>query len=209
MPHRRRAPALAALFALDHTLGQILRTTREPMVGQMRLTWWHGALCALDATPPPPQPVLQALASEVIARGVTGTALARLVDGWEVLLEPDPLDPTMLETYASARGGTLFALAGQVLGAGMRDPVERAGAGWALADLARHSRDPAAAAVPRALAEAALDEAMQARWSRAARALGAMTLSARMNLRAATDAPMPITAPSRIARLAWHRLTGR
>ena len=55
-------PGVAALFSLDDTLGQILRTTREPLVGQMRLTWWHEALRALDGAPPPAQPVLQALA---------------------------------------------------------------------------------------------------------------------------------------------------
>ena len=39
-----KRPALEALFALDDTLAGILRTTREPLVGQMRLTW-----CAMHA----------------------------------------------------------------------------------------------------------------------------------------------------------------
>src|SRR3546814_7046937 len=42
-PRKARA-ALAALFALDATLADVLRTTTEPMLGQMRLTWWHDAL---------------------------------------------------------------------------------------------------------------------------------------------------------------------
>jgi phytoene synthase len=37
-------PGLEALFALDTALGTILKTTREPIVGQMRLTWWYEAL---------------------------------------------------------------------------------------------------------------------------------------------------------------------
>jgi phytoene synthase len=203
VPVDRRA-AVQALFTLDETLGQILRTTREPMVGQMRLTWWHEALSALDTAPPPAQPVLQALAAEVVARGVSGAALAEMIDGWDVLLEPDPLDRAMLDTYA-----TLFVLAGRILGALARDPLERAGAGWALADLARHSRDAGAAALPDELARAALAEAMRVRWSGAVRALGAMALTARMDLAAPAGGTAPITSPARIARLAWHRLSGR
>ncbi|RYD27134.1 MAG: hypothetical protein EOP89_05470, partial [Lysobacteraceae bacterium] len=62
MPVPRR-PAVEAVLALDRALGQILRTTREPMIGQMRLTWWHGALSDLDDKAPPAQPVLQGLAT--------------------------------------------------------------------------------------------------------------------------------------------------
>src|SRR5258706_11816229 len=81
-------PALRALFALDDALAQLLRTTREPMVGQMRLTWWHEALTRLDASPPPAEPVLQCLARDVLPRGVTGCGLAGMIDAWEELLEP-------------------------------------------------------------------------------------------------------------------------
>jgi len=207
-PADRRA-GVQALFALDETLGQILRTTREPMVGQMRLTWWHEALAALDVRPPPAQPVLQALASDVVPRGVRGAAMAEMIDGWEILLEPDPLDRSMLDAYATQRGGKLFALAGQILGATTRDPLERAGAGWALADLAQHSRDGAAASVPRALAATALKDAMRIRWSGSTRMLGAMALRAQMDLAAPADVAAPTTSPARIARLAWHRLSGR
>ncbi|MCZ3214799.1 hypothetical protein NYZ43_19955, partial [Acinetobacter baumannii] len=42
-PHAAR-DALRALFDLDDRLAGIVRTTREPMVGQMRLVWWHDAL---------------------------------------------------------------------------------------------------------------------------------------------------------------------
>lgn len=206
------APARAgldALLSLDETLGQILRTTREPMVGQMRLTWWHEALCALDTAPPPAQPVLQALADTVLPHGIDGSRLATMIDGWEILLEPDPLDTALLESYADRRGGTLFTLAGELLGARDRDPVRQAGNGWALADLARHSRDVASITLPQSLAQAALDAAMRHRWSPATRPLGALALTARMDLQGTGATSAPVTSPSRIARLAWHRLTGR
>ncbi len=200
---------LAALLALDETLAQVLRTTREPLVGQMRLTWWHAALNALDTAPPPAQPVLRALAAEVLPRGVSGARLAGTIDGWEALLDPDPLDRDRLDAHATARGAALFEMAGQVLGAGARDPLGAAGAGWALADLAAHARDAGEAARARALAAAALDAAMRARWSRAGRALGALALVARMTVTLPSDVMPPVGAPRRVARLAWHRLTGR
>jgi len=207
-PPDRRA-ALAALLALDDTLAQILRTTREPLVGQMRLTWWHAALCALDTAPPPAQPVLQALAAEVLPRGVSGAALAGMIDGWEILLEPDPLDDAAIDAFATARGATLFESAGVVLGAAAGDPLAEAGRGWALADLALHSRDALAGVRPRALATGALDAATKARWSVSARALGALAHGARMTLAVAPGEAVRPGAPGRVARLAFHRLTGR
>lgn len=194
---------LAALLDLDETLGQTLRTTREPLVGQMRLTWWHGALCGLDAGPPPAQPVLQALAQTVLPRGVTGSALARMIDGWEALLDPAPLDRERLDMFAAQRGAGLFEMAGRILGAG--DPLAAMGAGWALADLVGHARAAAEMAQARTLAMEALGPALARKWSRPARPLGALALIARMDLTSTS----PPGAPRRVARLAWHRLTGR
>jgi phytoene synthase len=197
-PRDRRA-ALHALFAIDAALGQVLRTTREPMVGQMRLAWWREALSRLDSAPPPAEPVLQALAKEVLAHGPTGRTLADMVDGWEVLL--GPLDERAIADHGRWRGELLFEQAGVVLGAAS-DPLAAAGRGWALADLAVHLSDPALAARARDAALPLLVGATSHRWSRAGRALGALTHIARLNLTG------PVT-PGRVARLAWHRLTGR
>lgn len=204
-PADRRA-ALGALLDLDATLGGVVRAARDPLVGQMRLTWWFDALSALDTVPPPAQPVLRALAGEVIVHGVSGAELAGMIDGWEVLLDAEILDAERLDLFARGRGATLFALAGRVLEASVGDPLAVAGAGWALSDLARHWRDAAAATRARELARAALGAATAARWTRPARALGALAHLARMNL---ADLPSPAGAPGRVARLAWHRLSGR
>nr|WP_299910741.1 squalene/phytoene synthase family protein [Sphingomonas bacterium] len=205
---RAALPGMAALFALDESLARILRTTREPMVGQMRLTWWHEALSRLDTVPPPAEPVLQALAEHVIPRGVAGARLAGMIDGWEELLEPE-IDGEAIGRHAAGRGGTLFEIAGEVLGAAPTDPLTFAGTGWALADLARHLSDSPAAERALALAASPLARATGARWSRAARPLGALAHIARMNLRVPADQPLPIGAPGRVARLLLHRLTGR
>lgn len=204
-----RSAGLAALFALDDTLGQILRTTREPLVGQMRLTWWHDALTALDTAPAPAQPVLQALAESVLPRGVSGAQLATMIDGWEALLESEAIEPAALEAHAIGRGRTLFVAAQTVLGAASSDPVEAAGTGWALADLARHVRDPQTAQHAAHAASQAIAAATSVRWSRAGRALGALAHLARMDLAIPLDTPVPRATPRRVARLAMHRLTGR
>lgn len=196
-PADRRA-GLAALFALDAALGQVLRTTREPMVGQMRLAWWREALAKLDTAPPPAEPVLQALARDVMPFGVTGKALARMVDGWEPLLAT--IDAQAIADHARWRGEVLFEQGGVVLGAS-GDPLAEAGQGWALADLAGHLSDPAMAAQARAAAAPLLAVAAGRRWSRAGRTLGALVHIARLDLAG------PAT-PNRVLRLAWHRLTG-
>lgn len=193
-PVGRRA-ALGALFALDDALASILRTTREPMVGQMRLTWWHDALLRLDNAPPPAEPVLQALATDLLPTGVTGAQLTPMIEGWEQLLEPDPLGDATLMEFARLRGGTLFTTGGMT----SSDPLGEAGAGWALVDMARHVRDPSLARRARGLAAPLLAEAVAVRWSRANRCFGALAHFARL------EASAPV---ARVGRVLWHRLTG-
>jgi phytoene synthase len=133
---------LAAVFSLDGTFGAIVRSTREPIVGQMRLTWWHEALTKLDAAPPPAEPVLQALAASVVP--VTGgAALAAMVDGWEALLEPE-LDDAAIDLFASGRGARLFAVLAALCDVG-DSRIARAGEGWALADLSQRISNPSIA----------------------------------------------------------------
>jgi phytoene synthase len=194
--------ALAALLALDDALAALLRTTREPAIGQIRLAWWREALAKLDSAPPPAEPVLQTIA----ASGLVGGGLTAIVDGWEVLLE-DRLDAAALTRFGEGRG-SLFVAAGKALGA-HGDPLYEAGQGWALADLARHLDSEAEAATARALAAPLLDAATSARWSRGGRALGAMALLARRDLALPAGQPAPVGAPGRVGRLLWHRMTGR
>jgi len=191
---------LDALFELDAALGSVLRTTREPMVGQMRLAWWRDALQRLDTAPPPGEPVLQKLAAAVLPRGVTGRALSEMVDGWELLL--GDLALPAIGDHGRLRGRVLFETAALLLAAAPGDPVSAAGEGWALADLADNLSDSALAAAARDQAAAALRSIAGTRWSRNARALGALALVARTRLGGAVPARF-------VFRLARLRLTGR
>ncbi|NIJ18521.1 phytoene synthase [Sphingomonas naasensis] len=206
-PPRARG-ALAALLALDDALAQLLRTTREPALGQMRLAWWREALARLDQQPAPAEPVLQALAREVLATGVRGAALVPIVHGWEVLIEEELLDRDALLRFGEGRG-QLFAAAGRALAAGPGDPLLVAGTGWALADLSRHLRGGDESVIARSLAAPLLDQAGAARWSRNGRALGALAHLARLDLGLPEGEAPRVGAPRRVGRLLWHRLTGR
>lgn len=196
----------AALLALDATLADVLRHVSEPMIAQMRLTWWHEAIAKLDTAPPPAQPVLQALSADVVAQGVAGSDIAAMVEGWEALLDGDPAEPDVRRNFAVGRGGRLFALAARLTGGA---DVDAAGRGWALADLARSLSDRKAAEAAIVEARTLLDQATARRWARSDRALGGLTHQAAMDVRVPLDQALPAATPKRIARLAWHRLTGR
>ncbi|MFG6281461.1 squalene/phytoene synthase family protein [Sphingomonas sp. S6] len=193
--------ALRTLFELDDRLAGIVRTTREPMVGQMRLAWWHDALERLDTMPPPAEPLLQDVARLLLPRGVSGAAIAAMTDGWEELVVTDPLNGDALARHADSRGGTLFALAGRLLGA---EPavLRIAGQGWAYADLARHLTAAGLADRASSEARAALSQAFTATWPAPARAVGVLALLARLDLEGGT----PLAKAWRVARF---RFTGR
>lgn len=202
-PRPAAGRALAALLTLDDRLGETVRSTSEPMLGQIRLKWWYDALVALDGAPPPGEPVLEGVARDVLAHGVKGEEVAAIAEAWAELLGGE-LDTDALDRFA-ARGGALFELAGRVSGAAAGDPLRLAGEGWALADLAHGLSDATEAAKARSLAEARLTEALRQRWSRNARALGALAHLARLDLAGDTAKG----SPRRVGRLLWHRLTGR
>jgi phytoene synthase len=147
-PLRARQPWLA-LLALDAKLAALIRGSREPMLGQIRLAWWRERLAAPRESWPQGEPVLAAL------RAWPGDPadLVPLVDGWEALLA-EPLD---MAGFAEGRAGALSAL-GVALGCPSEAIALRARR-WALADLAAHLSDPAQAAEARRLAAAIVTDA--------------------------------------------------
>ena len=125
-PERVR-PAMAALFAIDAVMGDVVARSTEPTLGRIKLAWWREQLDALDESPPPAEPRLQAVAEHLLPAGIRGAELAELEAGWATLLDANP-DPALV----AARGAKLFELGGKLLGAS--DPrVADAGALYALA----------------------------------------------------------------------------
>jgi 15-cis-phytoene synthase len=139
VPGSKRA-AVAALWLLDTILGRVVASTSQPLVGQMRLTWWHDTLSALTAHTHYAQPELDSLAANVIGKGgIAAHDLAALVEGWEALLEPMPLENTALSDHAALRGAWVFELSARLLGTSFDNA---AGGGWALADFGFRCSDP-------------------------------------------------------------------
>ena len=200
---RYQDSGVETLFALDRQLGDIVRTTEQPIIGQMRLTWWYEALAKLDTEPAPAQPLLAEVARHVITAGVTGRSLATMSEGWEVLLDDERGDPASLIQFARLRGGTLFGALGALLNE-EQPALEEAGTLWALADLAVNVSRPGLSETARAAALTLAEQVFARPWSRA-RVLGALALDARAAMlgRGVAD------GPRRAAMVARFRMIGR
>ena len=76
---RRVQPRLRAVFALDRRLQHVAHSTREPLLGQIKLAWWREQLVALDTGVVSAEPQIQAL-SGVLCPQLTGAMLSDLTD---------------------------------------------------------------------------------------------------------------------------------
>ncbi|MBU6166280.1 MAG: squalene/phytoene synthase family protein [Alphaproteobacteria bacterium] len=148
-------PGLIALMALDCELAQLVVTTTEPMLGEIRLAWWRERLEALDRGEVPAQPLLAALAAHALPQ-LSGTDLAGLEDRWIDMLGHDGVTDAHV-----AGGGTLFVLAARLLG-GDAGHAQALGRAWVLGD-AVAARTPGPLRPLRALAALALRDAQRAR----------------------------------------------
>jgi phytoene synthase len=127
------------LWRLDLAFADIISTTTDPMLGAIRMAWWRERLDELDSNGKvPAEPRLQAVAHELLPRGIRGGELSHLENGWVPLLQPFPWTELVAEGL-ELRGRLLFGLGGRLLG-GDAD-AESAGALWSLADGARHCSD--------------------------------------------------------------------
>lgn len=199
---RDAQPAMRGLWALDLRLGELVRAAREPMLGEIRLTWWHDALSRLrDGGQRDP------LLIELASSRLDPTKLASIANGWAELLAPPPLDDAALLAFAQARGGELFLAAGELLHGEGRQLGE-AGEGWALADFAFHCSDEDSRQRAFSLARPRLEAAFAERWPKPLRPLGMVAALALRDVRAGAP-PVRRGSPARQWRMIRHRLTGR
>lgn len=128
-------PAFDALFAIDDAMADIVSRSSEPTLAAIKLAWWRERLDELDNGKVAAEPRLQAAAEHLLSRGVTGTELSRLEDGWLISLQAESWGDDEIEAF-HPRGSYLFSLAAKLLGH-QNDQLQKAGASWALVDLAR------------------------------------------------------------------------
>jgi phytoene synthase len=106
------------------------------------LAWWRERLEDLDqGKTAPAEPRLQAVASELLNCGITGTALSQLEDAWLPLLDAFPWANRQSEGL-KLRGRILFGIGARLLG-GEASFAEPAGELWSLIDGALHCSDQA------------------------------------------------------------------
>jgi phytoene synthase len=198
---------MTALFRISAAMGDVLRTTSEPMIARIRLAWWRERLEELrDGSPAPAEPRLLAAQQLLLPRGVAGADLAELETGWARMLEPFPWD---IETKEGIwfRGVKAFGLAARLLGH-PDERLQQAGGLWALVDAARHCSD------------AETRERLMTRAGTIARGLKGKKFAARIRPLSAlaalairdTERGQPFEregTPGRAFRVFRHMLTGR
>lgn len=128
------------MWNLDLALADVVATTSEPALGAIRLAWWRERLEEMHrGSEAPPEPRLRAIQRQLIGRGISGTELSKLEDGWLPLLEPFPWGERAADALR-LRGRVLFGIGARLLGT---EPAaaEPAGALWSLTDGAVHCSD--------------------------------------------------------------------
>lgn len=198
---------LADLFALDAALGQVVRTTREPMIGRIRLAWWRERLQELDEGKVPAEPQLEATARLVGATSLTGARLAELVACWEPLLDDFPWGPEVVEAVAN-RGRRLFGSASAILNGDEDGNAILAGSAWSLVDVARHCTDERSRTLLIETARKRVTSFQGSRVEAALRPLTMLGILARRDVGRWPEVELEAT-PARAWAMIRHKLMGR
>ena len=122
-------------------MGDVVARSTDPALGRIKLAWWREQLEALDKAPPPAEPRLQAVARDLLPRGVSGAAIAEIEIGWATLLD-EPPDPGIV----GVRGVKLFEIGANLLGAA-DERLSNAGFLYALMSAARLGYEPSPSVV--------------------------------------------------------------
>jgi phytoene synthase len=123
-----------AIYAFDHELARAPRVTSNPLMGEIRLTWWREALDEMfEGRPVRQHPTAQALADVVRRHNLSRGPLETMIDARYRELDATPMSENELLDWARDTGGLAAQVAAQIL-----DPATDAklalagGAAWAL-----------------------------------------------------------------------------
>jgi phytoene synthase len=134
----RRADVIA-VYAFDEELTRVAAGAREPMVAEIRLTWWREAIEDLAVGKPPRgHPVLQALDQAIRRNSLAAAPLeARAEAAFEELDGGRFADEAALDRHLDGVGGAVMALACAITGGVDAAPLRPAAHAWGLAGLVR------------------------------------------------------------------------
>jgi len=125
---------LIALYAFDHELARAPRVASNPLIGEIRLTWWREALDEIfEGRPVRRHPTALALADLVRRRALGRAPLEAMIDARYRELDPSPMEEPAALAWAHDAGGDVAELAARILDPAADAPAARlAGAAWAL-----------------------------------------------------------------------------
>ena len=123
--------ACGALLSLDARLGRIAGQSTEPIIIQMKLAWWRDQFGMPVEQWPQGEPLLAALAGV----GLDPSALAMLVDGWEMASVTEQLDDGAFDSLAEGRAAVWRSLSDRFAAGTDTLAVDAAARRWSLADL--------------------------------------------------------------------------
>ena len=109
---------LIALYAFDHVLARVPRQVSEPLMGEIRLTWWSEALDEIYGSGPVrAHPVALGLADAVRHRGLARAPLDAMVEARFGDVAPEPfVNEAGAAVWADQTAGALMQAAVQALG---------------------------------------------------------------------------------------------
>lgn len=222
-------PALAVLYAFNVELARAPWASKEPMIAEMRLQWWHDVIAAEALGPTARHEVATPLGKLIRTKALPLTVLEEMVAArhWDVSREPHA-DAAALWRYLDQTGGALMWLAVKATGGNEAQEAAARAAGTAVA-LANYLRavpqleglgriplvDGTTAGVA-ALAREGLVRLDQARGARLPRGAMMAAFQTRRLLDQAAREPARVAGGAlvlpeftRRKRLLWQSLTGR
>lgn len=136
-----RADAIA-IYAYDHELARAPKVASNPLLGEIRLTWWREVLDeAFEGRPIRQHPTAQAIAGTIRRRGLARGSLEAMIDARYRELDATPMTEREALDWARDCGGQAAALVAEIL-----DPEAAgefalaAGSAWALSYRVRETQ---------------------------------------------------------------------
>lgn len=127
--------ALSAGFALDQRLSRIVRNANEPILAQMRISWWREMLNDDLAKRPKGDVVLASIGTNWLGRE---GPLIQLADAWEELLVTETLGEEAIDRISQNRSAFIVEAVGRAGDNSLLPHLEAISKRWALVDLAVH-----------------------------------------------------------------------
>jgi phytoene synthase len=125
---------VVAIYAYDHELARASKVASNPLLGEIRLTWWGEALDEIyEGRIVRRHPTVQGLAEAIRRWDLPRAPLEAMIDARYRELDPTPLTEAEALDWARDTGGLAAELAARILGAGERASMALAGgSAWAL-----------------------------------------------------------------------------